>query len=257
MILGEILARHLENKLGISVDRLFNLSGTNVAHEALIGGQMDLYAEDSASAVTQVLHLDLGGDAAGTYNLCRQQYTSNFPLDWLDPLGIESPLVLVGRHEFGEQIKGNTISQAAAVQSPFRMAAARDFTSRKDGYAAMQTIYNVRLRDAPRMANSSPELFKLLDEKQVDLVATEAVNVHATDGRYLILEDDKRVFQPSLTGVVLRRDAAGKFPGVDAALKLLSGKINLATIRRLRDEVDAKGRRPAELAAEFLRSQGF
>lgn len=257
MVLGEILARHVENKLHLSVDRSFSLTGTTVAHEALMTGQIDLYAEDSASAVSQVLQLDLGSEAMATYNLCRLQYANTYQIDWLDPLGIESPIVLVGRKELAAQIQGTSIGQAAAAQIPFRLAAPRDFTSRKDGYSKMQTMYNVRLRDAPRMANSGAELFRLLDERQVDLVATEAASGYLTGDKYLVLEDDKGVFQPSLTGVVLRRDAQGKFPGLDTALKQLSGKLSLSAIRRLSVEVDGKNRRPADVAAEFLRAQGL
>jgi len=256
-VLGEILARHLENKLQITVERQFGISGTSVAHETLSAGQIDLYPEDAASAVTQVLHMDLGSEAMATYNLCRQQYANSLPADWTDPLGIESPLVIVARKEFAAQINGTTLSAAAAAQIPFRLAAAREFTSRKDGYSHMQTIYNVRLSDAPRMANSTPELFKLLDEKQVDLVATEGSTGLLAGDRYLVLEDDKKIFQPSLTGIVVRRDAPGRFPGLDAALKQLSGKLSVTTLRQLVAQVDIQNRRPADVAAEFLRSQGL
>jgi glycine betaine/choline ABC-type transport system substrate-binding protein len=137
------------------------------------------------------------------------------------------------------------------------LAAMREFTTRKDAYSKMQTVYNVRLRDAPTIVNSSAELFKLLDEKKVDLVATEAADGHLAGDRYLVLEDDRGVFQASLTGIVMRRDVLGRFPGLDAALKQLSGKITLSTIRQLSLEIDSKSRRPAEVAAEFLRAQGL
>jgi glycine betaine/choline ABC-type transport system substrate-binding protein len=256
-IVGEVLARHVENKLGISVDRQFNLGGTTLAHEALLGGQIDLYAEDSASAVSQVLQLDLGSGAAATYNLCRLQYGNTFQLDWLDPLGIESPLVLVARKEFANQIQGQTISKAAEAQIPFRLAASREFTSRRDGYSHMQTVYNVRLRDAPRMANTPMELFKLLDEKQVDLVATDATSGLLAGDKYILLEDDKQIFQPSLTGVVYRRDVAERFAKVNQTLQQLSGKLSLQQIRQLTRQVENDRRGAAEVAAEFLRSLGL
>jgi osmoprotectant transport system substrate-binding protein len=257
ILLGEILARHLENKLSVQVDRQFGMASTAVAHEALIGGQIDLYAEDAASAVTQVLHMDLGSEAMATYNLCRQQYGTAFQVDWLDPLGLESPLVLVARKELAEQIKGDTITLAAAAQIPFRLGASRDFNSRKDGYSQMQKIYNVRLRDAPRMANSAAELFKLLDDKQVDLIATQGASGYLASDHYLMLKDDQGVFQSSLTGVVLRRDAPPRFPGLEAALKQLTGKVSQAALGEMSQQVDAQKRPASDVAAGFLRAQGL
>ena len=38
-MLGEIVAQHLEHRLGEKVDRKLNLGGTLLAHEALIQGR--------------------------------------------------------------------------------------------------------------------------------------------------------------------------------------------------------------------------
>jgi glycine betaine/choline ABC-type transport system substrate-binding protein len=42
VVLGEIVAQHLEHRLGRRVDRKLNLGGTMLAHQALVRGDIDL-----------------------------------------------------------------------------------------------------------------------------------------------------------------------------------------------------------------------
>ncbi|MGH7164584.1 MAG: glycine betaine ABC transporter substrate-binding protein, partial [Nitrospiraceae bacterium] len=43
VILGEIVAQHLEHRLSRTVDRKLNLGGTLLVHQALVNGEIDLY----------------------------------------------------------------------------------------------------------------------------------------------------------------------------------------------------------------------
>src|SRR5260370_12070296 len=65
VILGEIVAQHLERRLGAKVERKLNLGGTLLAHQALVSGQIDLYPEYTGTALTAVLKLPVSRDAAG------------------------------------------------------------------------------------------------------------------------------------------------------------------------------------------------
>ena len=54
-LLAEIVAQHLEHRLGRKVDRHPNLGQTVNAYQALQGGQVNLYPEYSGSIVTEIL----------------------------------------------------------------------------------------------------------------------------------------------------------------------------------------------------------
>jgi osmoprotectant transport system substrate-binding protein len=255
-LLGEILAQVVEKKLGQPVTRLFSMTNTAMAHEALISGQLDVYAEDAVSATVEVLRQELGSDGDATFNLCRSQYAANFQVDWLDPLGLDTTMAIVGRKGISEEIGGSSLTAAAVSQRPFRIGVTREFNSSKNGYSALQYNYNLRFRDAPRIGANPTEMFQWLDQKQIDLVAVEATNSRLENPQYVVLDDDKHVFQTSRTAVLIRQDTRKKHPGLDAALGNLSGKLNLKTIRLLALEVDAQNRRTADVAAGFLRSLG-
>src|SRR3990170_248088 len=54
IILGEIVAQVIESKTGLRVDRRFDLGG-NLAHEALVAGEIDVYVEYTGTALTAIL----------------------------------------------------------------------------------------------------------------------------------------------------------------------------------------------------------
>ena len=62
VVLGEIIAQHLEHKLGRKVERQLNLGGTLLAHRALANGEIDLYPEYTGTALAAVLKEPVDGD---------------------------------------------------------------------------------------------------------------------------------------------------------------------------------------------------
>ena len=54
-ILSEIVAQHLEHRLGRKIDRRPNLGGSLNAYQALQNGEISLYPEYTGSIVTEIL----------------------------------------------------------------------------------------------------------------------------------------------------------------------------------------------------------
>ena len=55
VVLGEIIAQHLEHRLHQKVERRLNLGGTLLAHRRLLNGEIDLYPEYTGTALTAIL----------------------------------------------------------------------------------------------------------------------------------------------------------------------------------------------------------
>src|SRR5271155_3099805 len=55
LVLGEIVAQHLENRLGGHVSRKFDLGGTLLTQQAMESGELDVYPEYTGTALTAVL----------------------------------------------------------------------------------------------------------------------------------------------------------------------------------------------------------
>src|SRR5580765_7131527 len=54
-IIGEIVAQHLEHRLGRKVERRFNVGGTLIAHQAFQNGEISLYPEYTGAIVTEII----------------------------------------------------------------------------------------------------------------------------------------------------------------------------------------------------------
>src|ERR1044071_6646126 len=71
LVLGEIIAQHLERKLGVAVERKLSLGGTLLAHQALVKGSIDLYPEYTGTALTVILKQPPVSDPAQSFEQVR------------------------------------------------------------------------------------------------------------------------------------------------------------------------------------------
>ncbi len=250
VILGEILAGHIERRLGAKVDRRLNLAGTMLTHEALVKGDVDLYPEYTGTALTAVLKQSPVTDRAAALDQVRAAYRDRWRLEWLAPLGFNDTFAMIVRGETARAAGLKNLSDAAAKQ-PWRLGVGYEFQQRPDGLPGLMKTYNLRIDGQP-VTMDLGLLYAALDARKVDLIAANSTDGLASVLDVAILEDDRRFFPPYECAAVVRRDALDRFPQLRAALDELSGKISDQTMRRLNYEVDGKHRPPAEVAAEYL-----
>ena len=55
VVLGELLAQHIESATGMKVERRFYLAGSYICNQALIAGRIDSYVEYTGTALTAIL----------------------------------------------------------------------------------------------------------------------------------------------------------------------------------------------------------
>jgi len=164
VILGEIVAQHLERRLGAKVDRKLNLGGTLLAHAALVNGQIDLYPEYTGTALTAVLKQPLSRDAAAVENRVRDEYRSRWNIEWMPALGFNNTFAMVIDNGF------ETLSQAAARKSGWKLGIGYEFLTRPDGLPGLLETYHLPLDGTPRSMDLGL-LYQALKQKQVDMVA--------------------------------------------------------------------------------------
>lgn len=246
VILGEIVAQHLERRLGVAVDRKLNLGGTLLAHEALAGGQIDLYPEYTGTALTAILKLPVARDAAAVEKLVRFEYRSRWNIEWLPPLGFNNTFAMV--------IDGggfDTLSDAARRTSGWKLGVGYEFLTRPDGLPGLIETYHLPLAGTPRSMDLGL-LYQALKQKQVDMVAG-----NSTDGLILAmgfktLRDDKSYFPPYEAALVVRNAALTANPRLGPALSELSARISTEQMRKMNYQVDGEHRPVRDVAKEFL-----
>jgi len=251
-ILGEIVAQHLEHRLGGHVSRRFGLGGTLLAHQALVAGEIDVYPEYTGTALTAVLKQKPVNDPAQVLAIVRRGYAP-LGIGWLAPLGFENTFAMVIRKDDGAV--PSTLSEAAKDRA-WKLGAGYEFVRREDGLPGLMHAYGLRLAGAPKTMDLGL-LYQALTKHQVDMVAANSTDGLLAALPLTVLDDDKRYFPPYECALVLRDEAARQFPALRPALAELSGKITSDTMRRLNYELDGRHRPAREIARDFLRSTGL
>jgi osmoprotectant transport system permease protein len=249
VILGEILAQAIEAKSGLQVERRFDLGG-NLAHEALVAGEIDVYPEYTGTALLAILKDKPLKDPREVYRRVTAEYAQRFDLVWTEPLGFNNTFAILVRGEDARKLKLKTISDAAGVSDQWRAGFGQDFMSRADGYRGFAKAYGFHFAEIREMDLSLT--YRALAEKQVDLIAG-----NSTDGliaRYGLaqLEDDRNFFPPYDAVPVVRRATLEKYPELRAILKQLGGILTVDEMRKLNYAVDGEKRQPKEVARSFL-----
>ena len=250
MILGEIVAQHLEHRLGRPVERHSGLGGTAVLYQAILSGDVGVYPEYTGLIESEILKEPANSDPQIVLSRARGQMEM-MQLELLDPLGFNNPSAMVVRAQGAEQIA--SLSDAAAQTARrWRLGLPYDFQSRSDG---LQALSAYRLMVSQRILDPK-QLFGALANGDVDMIATRATDGHLT-AEWKVLADDQKVFPPYEAVLLVRKDLIAAEPALRPALAELSGKIHADTMQKLNAEVDVLNRPVATVAAGFLERAGL
>src|SRR5208337_4508301 len=225
VILGELLAQHLEAKTGLHVERRFYLAGTYICHQAVLAGRIDAYVEYTGTALTAILKQPVESDPGNVYAKVKREYASRFDLAVMDPLGFNNTFAIVIRGETARRLRLHTLSEAAPYAAEWRPGFGYEFMERGDGYQGLVRAYHLAFGQSPRIMDLGL-LYRALLENQVDLVAGNSTDGLIAARDLAILEDDKRFFPPYQAVPMVRRETLRLHPAVRDALNQLGGKIS-------------------------------
>jgi len=256
VILGELIAQHLENRLHQKVERRLNLGGTMLAHQALISKDIDLYPEYTGTAFTNVLKQSGVNDPGVVLERVKTQYATEMHMTWLDPLGFDSSFAMTVRGEDARSRHLETLSDAAADANGFTLGAGYEFTSRPDGLGALNSTYTIKWISAPKTMDLGL-LYTALQQRHVSMVAANTTDGMLDKLDVKVLKDDKQAFPPYQACIVVRADTLAAVPDLNKALTELTGKIPLESMRAMNHAVDADHRPVREVAEQFLRKAGL
>jgi osmoprotectant transport system substrate-binding protein len=256
LILGEIIAQHIEARLHQPVERKLDLGGTLLAHQALLARDIDMYPEYTGTAFTNVLKRSSVTDPAVVLEQVRAQYSTGFHLDWIDPLGFDNSFAMTIRGEDARARHLKTLSNAAADPAGFVLGAGYEFLTRPDAYGALNRAYPIKWIAPPKSMDLGL-LYQALEQKQVNMAAANTTDGLLNKLDVTVLRDDKQVFPPYQACVVVRQEALTEYPNLRAILSELSGKISDTEMRNMNYAVDGQHRPAREVAKEFLEKSGL
>jgi osmoprotectant transport system permease protein len=251
VILAEILAQMLE-KRGIAIERQFELGG-NLAHDALLSDQTDVYPEYTGTAFTAILKHQPITDAAEVYGQTKREYAEKFNLAVSPSLGFSNDFAILVRGDVAVKNNLKTISDVVPVAKDWQAGFGQDFMSRADGYAGFARAYNFNFAKQPREMDLSLT-YRALAAGEVDLIAG-----NSTDGLIAALDlfqlaDDRRYFPPYQAVFIARQPVAET---LNETFERLNDAISTDEMRRMNYAVDGEKRLAREVAGDWIRQKGF
>jgi osmoprotectant transport system substrate-binding protein len=254
-LLGEMYALMLENA-GLQVERKLNLGGTPVAQQALLSKEIDVYPEYTGTGLLTVLKLPVQNDPQAVFEAVRAGYAEQFQLAWLEAAPMNNTQALAMTRTGAEQRGIRTISDMAASASELIMAGPPEFQEREDGLPGIRKVYgDFSFREYKSV---DPGLrYQALTSGQADVVVAFGTDGEIAAFDLLVLEDDKGMFPPYQVAPVARQEALDANPAIAEALNKLAPYLTDEVMRRLNYEVSGEQREPADVAREFLQSEGL
>jgi glycine betaine/choline ABC-type transport system substrate-binding protein len=252
VVLGEIVAQHLEHRLHQKIERRLNLGGTFLAHGALLNHEIDLYPEYTGTALTAILKDPPDNDPARVLAHVRSEYANRFQIDWLDPLGIDNSFAMVINGSDARANRLETLADASLFPIGWALGVGYEFEQRPDGLGALDRTYHLHWTGKPQTMDLGL-LYKALQGKQVTMIAANATDGLLSKLDVKVLADDKHAFPPYQVSIAASQDRLREIPGLREALQELSGKFTNQAMQQLNYRVDGEHRPVSQVAAEFLK----
>ncbi len=254
LIIGNMYALLLEDA-GYTVDRKLNLGGTAVVHQALVSGELDMYAEYTGSALAAILKLPVETDQQLVYDTVKKEYDSQFKLTWLDPIGFNNTYAMAMRQDRAAELGVTKLSDLKGKAESLTVGGTQEFLSRSDGLQGLESAYGIKFKESRGM--DAGLVFQAVASGQVDIASGTSTDGRVGELDLVLLEDDLPFFPPYYIAPVVRQDTLAKDPELMAVLNKLAGKIDETTMAGLNLQVDDEKKEPEDVARAFLKDNGY
>ncbi len=243
VILGEIAA-HLARHAGLRVEYVKGLGGTRLLWEALLAGQIDVYAEYTGTLTEEIFAgRNIHGEAAIRGAL------ESAGLAMTRPLGFNNTYAIGMKETLAAQLGIHTISDLRD-HPELVIRYSNEFMQRGDGWPSLARRYRLPQQDVRGLEHA-------LAYEAIGKGVIDVTDLYATDAKIRVLdlrvlEDDLAHFPRYEAVFVYRADLAERAPDFVAALRALEGRIDDRTMIDMNARVEIEGVGESRVAAGFL-----
>lgn len=249
-ILAELMAQLIEAKTNLTVIRKLNLGTTDIIHQALMKGDVDLYPEYTGTAYLTVLKESWTPDEKDIFEKVKDGYKEKFNLIWLDPFGFSNFQTLALRKEFAETHHITTLSELSHVSHHLNIAAPPEFLQREDAFPGLRKAYGLEFKTIIQLDPNL--LYTAMKHQNVEVIAAFTTDGNLSHSHFITLQDDKKFYPSYHAAPVMRAAIDETYPELRKALAPLLGEIDEEKMQQLNYEVDVLGFSPEEVVRKFL-----
>ncbi|MET7969394.1 glycine betaine ABC transporter substrate-binding protein [Micromonospora sp. NPDC005305] len=248
---------------GANVTDKTNIKGSVNVRKGLLAGEVDVYWEYTGTTwITYLNHTDPIADSKQQYDAVVKEDKEKNQVVWGAIAPANNTYAMAVRAEKAKEWNLRTLSDLAAFAKSNPADATfcleSEFAGRNDGWPGMTKMYGMNL---PKSNIRSVDTGVVYTETKKG----ESCNfgeVFTTDGRIsnlnlVVLEDDKKFFPIYNPALTVNGATAAKYPSLTKILEPITAKLDDDTIRKLNERVDVKGEPVAQVAADWLKEEGF
>ena len=258
MFLGHVMAQSVQAHIGSDVRVGF--FGHESNHEALLKGEIDLYADYDGTALHRYLAI---GDRPRpeVHSLVQHEARERWNVEWLEPFGSDNTYGILVPRELAERLGVTTITELAPHAGELTLAGTAAFlagdpplTFAPGGYPGFVAHYGFGFGTTFATDASFASPFRAHERGEAEVVADFVVNPFIEALDMVELLDDRMLFQAYYIAPVVRGELLERHPGLRPLLEKMAWKIDSRAMARINYLMDFEGRTAEDLATEFLAS---
>ncbi|MCZ4078863.1 glycine betaine ABC transporter substrate-binding protein [Rhodococcus sp. H36-A4] len=248
---------------GAEVRDLTNIQGSNSTRDAQLNGQIDLTYEYTGTGWINYLGNETPlPDSTEQYEAVRDADLAANDMVWEPPAPMNNTYALAMNKQTAEETGVKTLSDYANLVRTNPSAATTcvetEFNVRQDGYPGMAAKYDFDPNLAPRQILQTGIIY----QATADGTQCKFGEVFTTDGRIIaldlvLLEDDRAFFPKYNPSLIMKKDFADAHPEVQEVMAPITAKLDDKVMTELNRQVDVEGKEPADVARDWLVSEGF
>jgi len=254
-ILGQMLTELIEQDTDLKVNITNGVGGgTSNIHPAIVKGEFDLYPEYTGTSWEAVLKKEASYDES-KFDELQKEYKEKYNLEYVNLYGFNNTYGLAVNKDIAEKYNLKTYSDLAKVSNNLIFGAEYDFFEREDGYKELQKVYNMDFKKKIDMDIGLK--YQAMKDKKIDVMV-----IFTTDGQLaisdvVVLEDNKKMYPSYRAGTVVRSEILSEYPELKPVLEKLNNILDDKTMADLNYQVESEGKKPEDVAREYLQEKGL
>jgi osmoprotectant transport system substrate-binding protein len=256
-VLGEIYAQALA-AAGYDVSTQLNLGDEKTALKALEGGDISAYPEYTGTALLSFFGYTadkLPNDETKAYDLAKAGFAKK-NLTALPPTPFVSSNEVAVTKETADKYKLKTISDLKPVASKLTLYGSPECRQRLDCLLGLEQVYGLKFKKFVPVDIALRH--EVLKKGQADVSIVFTTDPQNKREGFVLLQDDKHMFPPYNSTLVVRNDVIEKAgPDFAKTVDLVNKGLTDEVMQELNARVDLDKSTPKDVAGQYLQESGL
>jgi osmoprotectant transport system substrate-binding protein len=256
-VLGEIYAQGLE-AAGYTVETDLNLGDEKTALAAVKGGQIDAYPEYTGTALLSFFGVAsdaIPSDPQEAFEQAKAGFADE-GLEAFPPTPFTSSNEVAVTQDTASKLGLQKISDLESQAGDLTLYGSPECRQRLDCLLGLQQVYGLKFKKFTPV--DIAQRHEVLTSGRADVSIVFTTDPQIKRENEVLLEDDKGMFPPYNSTLVVRQDVAEEAgPDLPATIELLQKDLTDEAMQELNARIDIDKKDPATVAGEYLRETGL